>query len=92
MNEGRVNSHGQGAEALVIGIMPMVDPGLVGDLAILIIFGSGDGGGDSILCTDGVEVGSDKGCPLLVIGALESGDTGDKGWVGRHFGEGVVLG
>ena len=93
VDESRVDSHGESAEALVIGIMPVVDPGLVGNLVIFILFLSGFRGGDGIPSTDGAKVASDKGCPLLVVGAFEHGDMADErgGSVG-HFGRGLVLG
>jgi len=39
MDEGGFNGHGGSAKALVIGIMPVVDMGLVSDLVILLFFG-----------------------------------------------------
>jgi len=74
MDESRVNGHGESAEALVIGIMPVVNLSLVGDLVILILFLSRHGGGDGISSTDVAKVASNEGHPLFVVGALKSGD------------------
>jgi len=38
IDEGGFNSHGESVKVLVIGVMPVVDLGLVGDLVILIFF------------------------------------------------------
>ena len=86
MDEGGVNGHGESAKALIVGIVPVVDLSLVGDLIILILVLSGHGGGDGIPCTDGVKVASNEGRPLLVVGALGHGDAADKGGGGvGHF-------
>ena len=61
----------------------MVDPGLVGDLAILVFLLSEFRGGDGVPSTNGVEVASDEGRPLLVVGVLEYGDMANKGGEGR---------
>jgi len=92
MDEGRVDSYGKSAEALVIGIVPVVNPSLVGDLIVLILLLSRHGGGDGISSTNGAKVASDEGHPLLVVGALESGDTADEegGGIG-HFVRELVL-
>ena len=89
VDEGRVNSHDESAEALIIGIVPVVDPGLIGDLIILILLLSRHGDGDGISSTNGVKVASDEGHPLLVVGAFESGGMANEngGDVG-HFEEG----
>ena len=80
-------------ESMVIVKVPMVNPDLVGDLAVLIVLGRRDGSSDGVPCTNGVKLGSNKGRPLLVVGALESGDMGDEGDVGGgHFVRGLVLG
>jgi len=87
VDEGRVDSHSKGAKALVIGIVSVVDPSLVGDFVILVLLLSRHGGGDGIPSTNGAKVADDEGCPLLIVGALESGDTGDKRSIG-HFVKG----
>jgi len=46
VDEGRVNGHGESAEALVVGVMPVVNPGLVGDLIIFIFLFGGQVGSD----------------------------------------------
>ena len=48
VDEGRVNGHGESAKALVIGIMPMVDPGLVSNLIIFVFLLCGNFGGDGV--------------------------------------------
>jgi len=93
MDEGGVDSHGESAEALVIGIMPVVNPSLVGDLIVLILLLSRHGEGNGIPSTDGAKVAGNKGHPLLVVGALEHGNTADEGGGGvEHFEEGWYLG
>jgi len=93
VDEGKVDGHGEGAKALVIGIMSMVDPGLIGDLVIYILLLSRFGGGDGIPGTNGAEVASNEGHPLLVVGALKHGDMADEGGGGvGHFVRGLILG
>jgi len=90
MDEVGVDCHGESAEALIVGIMPGVDPSLVGDLARdIIVLGSRLIGSDGPPCTNGAEVAGDKWGPLKIVGAFESGDMSDK--KGGHFEKGVVL-
>ena len=72
VDEGGLDGHGEGAKTLVIDIMPVFNPDLVGDFVILLFLGrfiSGDG----ISSTDGTEVASDEGDPLLAVGASSLG-------------------
>ena len=77
MNEGSFDGHGESAKALVIGVMPVVDPGLVDNFVILLLF-NGLIDDDGIPCTNGAEIASNEGCPLLVVGASEMGNTRDE--------------
>jgi len=60
MNEVGVDCHGEGAEALVVGVMPGVNPRLVSDFAGVVRLDGGFIGDDGPPCTDGVEVTSDE--------------------------------
>ena len=86
MDEGGGNDHGKGAKALVIGIEPGIDLRLVDDLIILLLLNRFEDG-DGVSSTNGAEVVSDEGCPLLIVGTGKSRDMEDE--VGRgHFIEG----
>ena len=64
----------------------MVNPGLIGDLIVLVLLLSGHRGYNGISSTNGAKVASDKGHPLLIVGALEHGDMADEGGGGvGHF-------
>jgi len=92
VNEGEVNGHSESAEALVIGIMPIVDLSLVDDLVMFVLLLSGLFSGDGISGAIGAKVASDKGHPLLVVGALESGNVAGEGGGGdEHFVKELVL-
>jgi len=79
MDEVGVDRHGECAEALVVGVMPEVDPRLVGDLAGFVRLDGRLVGGNCPPCTDGAEVASDEWGPLEIVGAFKSGDTADEG-------------
>jgi len=84
MDEVGVNGHGESAKALVIGIVPGIDPRLVGYLAgNVIVLVDRLISGDGPPCTNGAEVASDKWGPLKIVGAFEGGDMADEG--GGHF-------
>jgi len=85
MDEVGVDGHGESAKALVIGIMPGVDPRLVGHFASdVVVLGGRFTGSDGPPCTSGAEVTGDEWGPLEIVGAFKSGDAGDEG--GGHFG------
>jgi len=56
MDKIGVDGHGESAKALVVGVMPGVNPGLVGDLASIVILSGGFIGGDGPPSTNGAEV------------------------------------
>jgi len=90
MDESEVNGHGESAETLVIGVMPGVDPRLVGYLASGIVnFGGRLLSRYGPPCTNGAEVASDEWGSLEVVGAFESGDMANKSGGGaEHFEKG----
>ena len=61
------------------GVMPRVDPRLVGDFAGVVRLDGRFVSGDGPPCTNGAEVTGDEWGPLEIVGAFESGDVADKG-------------